>query len=181
MKLYKNVDICDLESILNRGILSLDESGNDNWENGNRANNRTDKVYLFQPVSSENSFPKYGAALVEVEAADAEQITTADAYQGRYKEFITDRITPEFIRAVYIPEIFRAKLSIESDKIKYIGMSAAWYDEDNDAHDKTPIPPEALQRFAETAPFECASDYNYFRGLTPKNHMIDLYDIHYDI
>lgn len=59
MKLYKNVDICDLASILEKGILSLDKSGNDNWENEKRAKNPTDRVYLFQPIEGEsNSYPK---------------------------------------------------------------------------------------------------------------------------
>ena len=180
MKLYKNVDICDLNSILTNGILSLDESGNDNWENGKRANNATDKVYLFKPISDENSFPKYGAALVEVEA-DAVLTKTTDAYEGRYEEYISGKIKPEQIRAVYIPEIFRSKVTLESDKIKYVGIKANWYDEDNGVHHRAPITPEALQRFADTANIECASDFNYFRGVTEKNHMIDLYDIHYEI
>lgn len=30
--LYKNVDICDLKSIMEKGILSMDELQNDNWE-----------------------------------------------------------------------------------------------------------------------------------------------------
>ena len=37
MKLFKNVDIADLKSILARGILSMDESGNNNWNPKKRA------------------------------------------------------------------------------------------------------------------------------------------------
>lgn len=44
---YKNVDIRDLQSILSKGILSFDASGNDNWESGKRVSNATDVVYLF--------------------------------------------------------------------------------------------------------------------------------------
>jgi hypothetical protein len=32
MKLYKNVDIKDLESILENGILPISVTGNDNWK-----------------------------------------------------------------------------------------------------------------------------------------------------
>lgn len=48
---YKNVDIYDLPSILENGLLSMDESGNNNWQDNNRADNRTDVVYLFRPVN----------------------------------------------------------------------------------------------------------------------------------
>lgn len=34
MILYKNVDICDLEPIVKNGILSIDECGNNNWDEG---------------------------------------------------------------------------------------------------------------------------------------------------
>ena len=33
MKLYKNVDICDLKSIMENGILSIEECGNDKHRN----------------------------------------------------------------------------------------------------------------------------------------------------
>ena len=44
MLLYKNVDICDLKSIMENGILSMDECGNDNWDEGKRAENDTSMV-----------------------------------------------------------------------------------------------------------------------------------------
>ena len=62
MILYKNVDICDLPAIIENGILSLEESGNNNWENGKRADNDTSIVYLFNPTDIQNSFPDYGTA-----------------------------------------------------------------------------------------------------------------------
>lgn len=34
MILYKNIDICDLPSIMQKGVLSIDEWGNDNWGAG---------------------------------------------------------------------------------------------------------------------------------------------------
>lgn len=40
--LYKNIDINDLESILEKGILSANNSENYNWEDGNRADNSMD-------------------------------------------------------------------------------------------------------------------------------------------
>ena len=47
MKLYKNVDILDLENIMREGILPIDVTGNNNWEESRRSNNATDVVYLF--------------------------------------------------------------------------------------------------------------------------------------
>lgn len=67
MILYKNVDICDLESITKNGILSMDECGNNNWDEGKRAANDTSVVYLFSPIGKQNTFPNYGAALLEVQ------------------------------------------------------------------------------------------------------------------
>ena len=69
MILYKNVDICDLESIMEKGILSLDACGNNNWDDGKRGENSTSVVYLFQPLTKENSFPEYGAALLEIDCS----------------------------------------------------------------------------------------------------------------
>ena len=40
---YKNVDIYDLPSILENGLLSMDESGNNNWQDNNRADNRSEE------------------------------------------------------------------------------------------------------------------------------------------
>lgn len=51
MILYKNVDICDLVSIMEKGILSLDACGNNNWDDGKRGENSTSVVYLFQPLT----------------------------------------------------------------------------------------------------------------------------------
>lgn len=65
MVLYKNVDICDLESIVKNGILSMDECGNNNWGDGKRSDNDTSVVYLFKPIAEENVFPSYGIALLE--------------------------------------------------------------------------------------------------------------------
>ena len=188
MILYKNVDICDLESILNKGILSLRESGNDNWNSSNRADNSIDKVYLFSPIGSENSFPNYGVALIEVDVNDAEEqfMSEHDAYFGRYKEYVCDKVLPEQIKAIYIPEIFKEKISISSSifpYIMYVDIEATYYDEDDPLIDSKPkkCPEDVLKQFAETAPFMKADSFNFFRGITEKRHMIDLYDIVYCI
>ena len=55
MLLYKNVDICDLKSIIENGILSMDECGNNNWDEGKRAENDTSVVYLARLVNITHS------------------------------------------------------------------------------------------------------------------------------
>lgn len=48
--------------------------GNDNWDDGKRAKNPTNVVYLFSPKDRRhNSFVGYGIALLEIECEDAEQ------------------------------------------------------------------------------------------------------------
>lgn len=183
MRLYKNVDLCDLEQILNQGVLSLDSCRNDNWENGHRANNRTDKVYLFSPVSFENSFCNYGIVLIEVDVDDAcvSEISEHDAYYGRYEEYICDYVAPDRIVAAYIPTIFKDKINLVNDKIKYVKISAEWYNEDAVPMKQECCSDDVLERFSETAEYECSNEINFFRGVTVKNHMIDLYNIHYYI
>ena len=72
MILYKNVDIKDLESILSKGILSLNKSGNNNWDDNKRASNSCDVVYLFNPLTEQNSFCNYGAVLLQIDIPDNE-------------------------------------------------------------------------------------------------------------
>lgn len=67
MRLFKNVDIKDLESILEKGILSMDTCGNNNWVDKKRANNATDVVYLFKAKNIGDSFTRYGIALIVVD------------------------------------------------------------------------------------------------------------------
>lgn len=42
MKLFKNVDILDLENIMRDGILPISKTGNDNWGENKRSNNSKD-------------------------------------------------------------------------------------------------------------------------------------------
>ena len=40
-------------------------------------------------------------------------------------------------------------------------------------------PTEVLEQFAKTAEIMDTSEFNFFRGLTEKRTMIDLYDVQY--
>lgn len=203
---YKNVDICDLPSILSKGILSLNKSGNDNWSTNKRVDNSRDVVYLFRPTGYENSFVQYGVALLEVEVNGVEnEMTANDVNRGKYIEYICDCVPPENIKAVYIPKIFKNRISYRNSKIKWVDMEVKIYsselwninmdkygkmcslgykelpDDFDDKLNYKNCSEELLQLFANTAPIENSSEFNYFRGLLPNQEMIDLEYIHYCI
>lgn len=182
MVLYKNVDVIDLESILSKGILSLNKSGNNNWGEHKRANNSCDVVYLFKPLTDKNSFCNYGTALLEINIPDNDvkenQLLITDVNKGKYIEYITDEVPAKYIKAIYIPKIFKGRMELSEDiiaKITWCGIKANyWGDEGKDN-----CPDDILEQFAKTAKIMAASDFNFFRGITDRNTMIDLYDIQY--
>ena len=180
MILYKNVDIKDLESILTKGILSLNASGNNNWDYGKRADNSCDVVYLFKPLTEENSFCNYGAALLEVEVDDVieNKLSEKDVHNGKYVEYITNEVKPEEIKAIYIPELFKERIDLPQkvmNKITWCGIKANYYGEDG----KENCPDGVLERFAKTAEIMSANTFNFFRGENEDRTMIDLYDVEY--
>ena len=182
MILYKNVDIKDLESILTEGILSLNVSDNNNWDEGKRADNSCDVVYLFRPLTEENSFCNYGVALLEIDIPDDEikenQLLENDRYNGKYVEYITDKVEVDCIKSIYIPKLFknRVVLPIEiMSRITWCDIKANHYGDDG----RENCPDEVLKQFAKTAEIMDASEFNFFRGVTEKRTMIDLYDIQY--
>ena len=184
MRLYKNVDICDLDSILKNGILSLSSCENNNWTNGNRVNNSTDVVYLFSPKTFVNSFTQYGVALVEVDVdyARKNQILDNDVNIGKYDEYIVPSVSVSEIKAVYIPEIFKDKLNLPesvSAKITWCDMVCNYYTGHFD--EKAIATNDVLNEFANTACVERSNSFNFFRGVSAENTMIDLSDVQYII
>ena len=182
MVLYKNVDIKDLESILSKGILSLNKSGNNNWDNGKRVDNSRDVVYMFKPLTEENSFCKYGAALLEINIEDDKAkenpLSNNDVNNGKYIEYVAEQVDSKCIKNVFIPEIFKERVDLQDvilHKITWCNMKATYLGE----NEKEDCPIEILKQFAQTAEIMDASEFNFFRGLTEKRTMIDLYDIQY--
>lgn len=180
MTLYKNVDICDLESILEKGILSLDESGNDNWDSDKRANNPTDCVYLFQAIDgNQNSFTNYGTALLEVQVeAEKSDFCANDAHKEDYIEYTVKKVAPDQIKRIIIPSIFKERLELSGNvekMVEWCEISAEIYGDDGlkKASD------EVLEMFAKTANIEDSSYFNFFRGTDDKRRVIDLYNIKY--
>ena len=182
MVLYKNVDVKDLESILSKGILSLNVSGNNNWDDGKRADNSCDVVYLFRPLTEENSFCNYGVALLEIDISDDEikenQLLENDGYNGKYVEYIADKVEADCIKSIYIPKLFKNRVALPIEimsRITWCGIKANRYGYDG----KENCPVEVFEQFAKTAEIMDASSFNFFRGVSEKREMIDLYDIQY--
>ena len=106
LKLYKVIAKEDLEKILKEGILPISKTGNDNWEGNRRADNSTEVVYLFKPLTDQLNFTQYGDVLLEVETtAYKNEILPGDRNRGKYEEFITFEVKPEEIKGVkYLDE-----------------------------------------------------------------------------
>lgn len=179
MILYKNVDICDLESIIEHGILSADKAGN-NWQCGNRADNATDVVYLFAPKEQNRCFPEYGAALLvcDIEAKQT-VIPDGDRHGSEYTEYVADMVPVDAIKKILIPELFRKKISLSAalaEKIIWCDMEAKIYSDDDE---KIIADSETLKRFSETAKIYSSNQDMYFRGTDNKNRVFDIYDVKY--
>lgn len=101
LKLYKVIAKEDLEKILKEGILPISKTGNNNWEGNRRADNSTEVVYLFKPLTDQLNFTQYGDVLLEVETtAYKNEILPDDRNRGKYEEFITYEVKPEEIKGV---------------------------------------------------------------------------------
>lgn len=177
MVLYKNVDIFDLKSIMEKGILSMDACGNDNWLDGKRSKSDTSVVYLFAPRKEQNSFPEYGTALLEVDCSATEnEMTEQDVHKEDYIEYITKQVLPSEIKRVIIPNIFKSYVEIpENIDIYWCSMEAEHYG--NNGLEKCDR--KLLKKFAKTAPLMSTEDFNFFRGVNEDRTMIDLYNIKY--
>lgn len=180
MKLYKNVDLCDLDKILEEGILPISVTGNNNWDSDKRASNANDVVYLSNPKTTKNSFPEYGIVLLEVEVeAQRTDVPQGDNHEDLYDEYIIDSVNPSQIVNIYIPEIFKDQVESTninaSDKLTFVQMSAKCFKnmEKTDANDAD------LKQFSETAKIYRASDWMYFRGTKASGEVFDLYDVTY--
>ena len=190
MRLFKNVDINDLENILVKGILSLDASGNDNWQDGKRANNATDKVYLFCPKNRGDVFPQYGAALIECETrANQNEMSEYDSNKEKYEEYVNDYVSPDEIVAIYVPEGFMRFVSDSvKDKVTPVKMTAKMYvrkaTQYIGKYEYTfgDAPDEMIEIFYNSAPAKSTDAYGYFRGVYPNNREVfDLYEVKYEI
>lgn len=180
--LYKNVDVCDLESIMEKGILSLDESGNDNWVSEKRVDNPTDCIYLFQPIEDKpNAFPNYGAALLEVDVEDAKksEFDSLDTHKEDYIEYTVEKVEPEHIKRILIPAAFKERLNLPAsveNAVEWCGFSAEVYGDNG----LEPADEHTMELFKNTAPIENSTYDYFFRGLNEKGWLFELYNVRYD-
>ena len=181
MKLFKNVDIEDIKAIMTDGVLPISVTGNNNWNSGNRANNSSDMVYLFNPTSDLNTFVQYGMLLLEVDVdgATKNEIMSTDVNEGSYEEFIISEVKPEQITAIYAPAIFKEQIQsfVNGLSVTYVEMTAEHYGE----HDLVPADEDTLLQFRNTILGLSTNDFNYFRGLKDSGAVMDIYNVRYEI
>lgn len=185
MLLYKNVDICDLSSILERGILSIDELGHSNWDNGKRSCNATNVVYLFEPVNERNSFVNYGLALLEIDVHNSaiNEFSEIDINRGKYIEHTVPCIPPESIKRIFIPKIFRDRVALDDFVLRHV----TWCDIYAEVYHDDPHGAVACSEATEDEYLLLSkarlntTEYCYFRGINNKNEVIDYYNVRYII
>ena len=177
MKLFKNVDILDLENILQEGILPINQTNNDNWSDGNRSNNSKDVVYLFKALNQGDSFTHYGLVLIEVDVDDAilNEIDDFDINKGEYIEYIVSEVPVSNIKGIYIPKIFeeplKAKYEVDFSEIdvKFVDVEFLVYSPELSEYILANDEEKSI--FIDTANLS-TSDFNYLRGIK-NNRMLD--------
>lgn len=177
MKLFKNVDILDLENIMRDGILPISKTGNDNWSDGNRSNNSKDMVYLFDALNQDDSFTHYGLVLIEVDINNAilNEINDFDINKGEYIEYIAFEVPVNNIKGIYIPKMFeeplRAKYEVDFSEIdvKFVDVEFSVYS--SELGEYILADEDAKRVFVETANLS-TTDFNYLRGIQ-NNKMLD--------
>lgn len=162
----------------------MNECGN-NGNDGKRADNFCDVVYLFSPLSEINSFCQYGVVLLEVDVPDdmvkENELDVRDVNHGKYVEYIIDRVQSDYIKKIYIPQLFKERvdycgeISLDTlSKVYWCDFSAKIYGKDG----KIVCPDYMLQHFSRTAEIMNSNSFNFFRGKR-NNKVIDLYDVKY--
>nr|DAN51610.1 MAG TPA: hypothetical protein [Caudoviricetes sp.] len=177
VKLFKNVDILDLENIMRDGILPISKTGNDNWGDGNRSNNSKDVVYLFEALNNGDSFTHYGLVLLEIDIDDAilNEIDDFDINNGEYIEYIASEVPVNNIKGIYIPKIFeeplRAKYEVDFSEIdvKFVDVEFLVYSPELGEYVLADDEDKLI--FIDTANLS-TSDFNYLRGIK-NNRMLD--------
>lgn len=177
MKLFKNVDILDLENIMREGILPISKTNNDNWSDGNRSNNSKDVVYLFEALNKGDGFMHYGLVLIEIDIDDAilNEIDDFDINKGEYIEYIASEVPVNNIKGIYIPKIFEEPLRVKYEvdfseiDVKFVDVEFLVYSPELGEYILADDEDKSI--FIDTANLS-TSDFNYLRGIK-NNRMLD--------
>lgn len=191
MKLFHNADLVNLKSIMEKGIVSMDECGINTWDDGRRSPNATNVVYLHSPKTELNTFTMYGVALIEVEVENATKSTLheCDRNEKNYDEYTVEKVPVDCIKTIYIPEIFKeiAEQYITPDMpVVWCGIEAKSYFNDTGRHfvnldDYTyrPCTEKDFNQFVKTASIADTGVFNFFRGVFENNEIYDIYEVKY--
>lgn len=181
MKLYKNVPIEDLSKIMENGILPISETNNNNWEDRLRGCNPTFLVYLFSPLTEQTTFIEYGIALLEVEVPESTVIETvirkSDNHKKLYKEYVTNFVSVENIKNIFLPKIFKKRLNNFIDKS--FKDKVYWCDVDLKNKEIPFFTEDLVDEFIKNVELSCTNDH-YFRAIRADRTFLD-FDINYKI
>lgn len=197
MRLFHNANITDINSIAENGLLPANVTGNHNWDYKHRSSNSEDVVYLFSPIKK-NVCINYGICLVEVEVDEAEEneMNVNDDNVGDYTEYVADGVKPERIVAIYIPQIFKEKISEYITLRKSALNKIVWCDMEADVysgyipnlndkyglggkHIYSQADSETIEQFVKTVTTLDATEFNYFRGVKKSGEAFELYNVRY--
>lgn len=114
---------------------------------------------------------------MEVECEAKENvIDKVDIHIDDYSEYITESVKPSEIKRIIIPKIFKDYISVPQNvAITWCKLKAECYG-DNGLEECSD---ELIKQFAKTSPLMDSTEFNFFRGVTEKRTMIDLYNIEY--
>lgn len=99
-----------------------------------------------------------------------------DSHKNDYREYIINKVLPTQIRRIIIPKIFRNHIEIPE------GLNITWCEIEADYYGDSGLEKctESIwKQFAKTSPLMNSTEFNFFRGVTEKRTMIDLYNIEY--
>lgn len=151
--IYQNMDICNL---------------NDLYQ---------DSIY-FKPLKEQNSLIQYGAALIEYKIP-AKYIEESIQKENYIEYILKEDIEPEFIKAIYIPEIFESRITVRNyvyKKIKWCQIKG-FCDYESGTYECSK---DRMCRLGKTAALN-SYEKNYFKGKNKDKTEIELHDIIYII
>lgn len=169
------VDLKDLKSIMERGVLSIDEHNCSNWSNDKRAFNSTEVIYLFN--NAKNIPIQYGLVMLEIELNEAEPsiMCSDDVNFTIYDEWVCQSVPKECIKKVIILNIFKNYV-----QNYIIDVPVTWCAISGKHWKVAEFTNEDWDSLAETMNYN-TDQMGYFRGTRKDRTVFDVYDVRYNI